>query len=875
MLLSGAIMAFGRIDAMPGQGWNLYFSKGLFSLFLFIPFFLMGSGVAFARVGEVPFSPSLGLETLTQRLDMRFMLMGIIVSALILICLFMFFKNKRLRRTLDKTLDDLGHTALLLEQADIFLEAQEGLTLIWKGELSVVVGHLPEVSGVPRETERLLSFESWLAPAALEILVSHLNALVIDGEWFKTNIRTYIGTFIGVQGRIVGGYPVLLLQMLTGNAFETAQLRDRLDEVTFAHQGMWNLLNVTRQPVWILGKESQIGWINTAYAHAVGCATRQEALDKGSFILDPNAQSCLVSRLDEDAFFCDYFEGRDVSQSSCLMVTASRIAEGVLCLGQDVSELQNARQELSLKQKAYAHILDRFPIAMAVFGKDQRLFLYNQAYARLWGIDDEWLCKAPLYSEILDAQRRHLPEQADYRDWRERYLEMLKCRKMDPQFWHLSDSKTTLRVTIEQDVFDGVMFLYENMTEKFQLESRTNALEEIQRETLDNLNEGVVLFSSDGRLRLFNSAFVQIWGLSSHELKGEPHIDQLPFFSSQGEERYGKTWATLKQRVTTLDDERRSDKIRFESQEGNVIDCAVAPLPGGGTLIHFMNVTDMVRAEKVLRERNETLEVASEMRSAFVRHVSYVLRVPLTTIIGYTDLLMRDPSGVLTGKPREFAENILTSSQALQSIISDILDLATIDAGTMDLTYGPVDLDKSLSAIIDGLRDRLQGASIDLNLIKRGDLSGFIADESRVKQVLFNLLSNAVTFANSGGRITLVAECCGEEVRFSVIDTGRGISKVLQSSIFNPFEGISSSGTGPRGAGLGLSIVRGLVELHNGYVCLVSTPGKGTKVLCVFPLSPYVDYPRPLSVAEGMEEEMGAGVSVTETHERFREEGQL
>jgi signal transduction histidine kinase len=219
----------------------------------------------------------------------------------------------------------------------------------------------------------------------------------------------------------------------------------------------------------------------------------------------------------------------------------------------------------------------------------------------------------------------------------------------------------------------------------------------------------------------------------------------------------------------------------------------------------------------------------------FVHHVSYELRSPLTNIIGFAHFLGDPATGPLTEKQREYLSYITVSTNALLAIINNILDLATIDAGAMTLNLGFVDIRNTMEAAAEGVQDRLVKNGIELELLAAPDIGGFVADERRVRQSLFNLLANAVGFSPAGESVTFAAQRLREAVVFSVTDRGPGIPAEVQDKVFDWFE-THSLGSHHRGTGLGLSLVRSFVELHGGSVALESAVGRGTTVSCIFPL---------------------------------------
>jgi len=259
------------------------------------------------------------------------------------------------------------------------------------------------------------------------------------------------------------------------------------------------------------------------------------------------------------------------------------------------------------------------------------------------------------------------------------------------------------------------------------------------------------------------------------------------------------------------------------------------PLPAGATLVAFHDVTDSVNVERALRERNDALEDADRIKINFVHNVSYELRSPLTNIIGFVHLLGDLSTGPLAPKQREYLDYITVSTNTLLALINNILDLATIDAGRMQLNLGSVDIRATMEAAAEGVQDRLVGTGLSLDLRAPPGIGTFTADERRVRQILFNLLANAVSFSPAGSAVTLVAERRADAVVFSVTDRGPGIPPQVLEKVFDWFE-THSLGSHHRGTGIGLSLVRSFVELHGGTVSISSVVGEGTTVTCSFPL---------------------------------------
>jgi signal transduction histidine kinase len=236
-----------------------------------------------------------------------------------------------------------------------------------------------------------------------------------------------------------------------------------------------------------------------------------------------------------------------------------------------------------------------------------------------------------------------------------------------------------------------------------------------------------------------------------------------------------------------------------------------------------------------LRESNEALEAAGQMKLNFVHHVSYELRAPLTTIIGFAHFLSDPATGPLTPKQAEYLDYVTKSTNALLALTDSILDLATIDAGAMKLELGPVDICEAIAAAAEGIQDRLATDRIRLEVEAAANVGSFVGDERRVVQVLYNLLANAVGFSPQGASVRISARRTERNVVFSVSDSGPGIAPDVRDKVFDRFEGYSH-GSRRRGPGLGLSLVESFVQLHGGKVRVDSIVGMGTTVICEFPI---------------------------------------
>jgi signal transduction histidine kinase len=241
--------------------------------------------------------------------------------------------------------------------------------------------------------------------------------------------------------------------------------------------------------------------------------------------------------------------------------------------------------------------------------------------------------------------------------------------------------------------------------------------------------------------------------------------------------------------------------------------------------------------ERALLQSNAALQDADRLKTEFLANVSYELRTPLNTIIGFTEILSNGYFGQLNGRQVEYTGGILEASQRLSALINDILDLSMIEAGQIELDLARFDVQNMMDAIVGLTHEHVRKHNLRLDVRCAPDVGELVGDERRLKQALYNLISNAMNFTPPGGVISVEADRSGHEMRLQVTDTGTGIENAEQKRVFDPFERGRTSDHRPAGAGLGLTLVKRFVEMHGGRVELTSAPGIGTTVRCYVPIN--------------------------------------
>ena len=718
--------------------------------------------------------------------------------------------------------------------------------LIWHGREGPpdrLVGSMHGAVTVPETPAQLVAFRDWLETDSADALAAALAELRAGGQAFNIGIKSRAGELLEADGRTAGGFATLRFRPLAGERRQVTELAYDARKLGKQVERLSAVLDASPLPVWLRDEDGKLAWVNRAYVRAVE-APDSRAVLKGALEItnDPKMD---VSGANSRPGFKGRAHAVMAGAMRALDIYEIDLAEGRAGFAVDMSALEEMEKELARHINAHASTLNKLDTAIAVFGSDQRLRFCNAAYAALWPLDAKWLDQNPTDGEILDRLRaqRCIPEQANYREWRSRQLSAYTTLETRESWWYLPDGRS-LHVVCEQHPFGGVTYLYENATKEIQLESRYNELIGVQRETLDNLGEGVALFGSDGRLKLFNPAFAGFWNFDATHLEQEPHIETLAHRSSQSESE-AAMWDDLKFSATGLDSQRKPVSGKLAAAE-RILHYASVPLPDGNTLITFSDVSASARMERALRDRADALEAADRLKNMFLSNVSYEIRTPLTSVLGFAEGLDMGIAGPLTEKQRGYVADIRKSSEELKNIIDAIIDLSAIDAGAMELRLAQIDVPELLQQVAEKLTPALDRRDLTLNIEVGADAVSFIADGKRVEQVLTNLLSNAIGFSQSGATIRMGVRRLGATLQFWVSDQGRGIEPDFQKRAFERFQSKPVPG-GHRGPGLGLAIVKSFVELHDGQVSLLSKINQGTTVLCTFPIEGPRQAPRPES----------------------------
>jgi signal transduction histidine kinase len=272
---------------------------------------------------------------------------------------------------------------------------------------------------------------------------------------------------------------------------------------------------------------------------------------------------------------------------------------------------------------------------------------------------------------------------------------------------------------------------------------------------------------------------------------------------------------------------------------GRTIRLLAAPIAEGraaGAVVAHLDISAERVAEQRMRDAMRTVEAADNAKTTFLAHMSHELRTPLNAILGFSELIRDAHLGPLPERYRGYAEDIHRSGQHLLALVNDVLDLSQVESGRLELQPEPIDLGSDIQDAVSLVAQRAEAHGIAIEQRVASDLPLLTADPLRLRQILINLLTNAVKFTPDGGRVTIEAAAVARSVRLTVADTGIGMTEQEIALALEPFRQARKLSRRPReGSGLGLPLAKALVESHGGMLMIDSEPGVGTRITLLLP----------------------------------------
>lgn len=622
---------------------------------------------------------------------------------------------------------------------------------------------------------------------------------------------------------------------------EMARLAEEAERHAKAFDALSGLIEASPIPMWHRGPDLRLTLVNSAYVQAVEGESAADVIARGVELIEaapgrnPIAAAAAAREHGETSSHVLPATIGGERRSLCVVDVPLGQA-GVAGYAIDVEELEQSRTAFKRFADAQRDLLDRLSAGVAQFDAGHALTFYNQAFMRLFAMKPEWLAEGPEFNRVLERMREsgRLPEVRDFRAWRdERRTWFTAADEGQEENWMLAGG-VHLRVVAQPLPDGGLLLIFEDRTEQVALASARDTLLRVRTATFDNLFEAIGVFAADGRLQLWNQKFREVWALDDDFLRTHPRVDGLAEAAGRQLSNPSRA-AVIRELVRVATQERKQRNGRVALKSGRHFEFAAVPLPDGNALFTMLDISDSRRIEAALRDRNDALEEADRVKTAFVANMSYELRTPLTSIGGFAEMLAGGYAGDLTGTAADYVKAILDSVARLSTLIDHVLDLTQSEAGALPLEKKSVDIRRIAREAARNASVTAAEKSIELEVTLEKSVGSIHGDSRRLRQVLDNLLNNAIRFTPPGGRVVLLGDGDPDNVRLVVSDNGPGMSEKEQARAFDRFS--RSSEHSERGAslGLGLPLARQFVEAHGGTLTLLSAPGHGTAVTVELP----------------------------------------
>jgi signal transduction histidine kinase len=599
-----------------------------------------------------------------------------------------------------------------------------------------------------------------------------------------------------------------------------------LQEKSLTKLALSNILDSLDIAIWARDKKLNITYLNNYYSKLV--LNENTVIDQTGIEINKFSKQRAKRALDKNSSETEEHPIVVDGKKNLFQFVDKPVNDGLIGYAYDISKVDNINKQLQL---FLASQLENLSNASVIFDSSRKLKFYNQAFLKLWEIDENFIKTSPEYELLIDKlyYNRKLPEQSNYKKFKEDQIKLFtNLRETLNDFYYLPNGKF-LRVVIMPYSMGGLLFSFEDLTDRLLLESSYNALIAVQKTIFNELNEALCIIGEDGIVEFVNREFLSLWHLDNNLNGKKIHfVNLIDNYETSFSDR--TTFENHRQYMISAFSKRINLEILIEQQNSRVINRAIKSLPGG-----YMLILDTVI------DSDDNANKHKIMKSNFLANVSYELRSPLTSIIGYTELINRDYPKDISEKQHEYLNDIVSAAKKLENFIEDVINLTSAEAGQLKLHLTRFNVAKTLESVISDVKAHFNSTQISYVIDSdRTEPHYIIADEYLFKQIIFKILCNSVEYSYSGSTVSIHIEKDGDFCSINILDEGKGVPLEEQQFIFNKFYQASNTKTpGRSGTGLGLPIVKKFIELHRGTIDFTSTENIGSSFTCRLPYNTY------------------------------------
>jgi signal transduction histidine kinase len=742
--------------------------------------------------------------------------------------------SRRAARRMARMLDEAPAIPLLV-RADGRMEGSERLAH-WLGfeRLPQFISELAEGEdrGLTREqlaelTEKVRRAQKTAAPFRMSLTVpGSQRSLALRGQLADPQVSP-------------GGAALVWVFDFSESAFELTRMRAESSRAKGDFAALVGLIEAAPMPMWFRGTDGNLRLVNSAYVDAVTGVDAATVVAAQTELVEPvdglTAAQIAWQAMQQKQPVERIVQATIGGQRRALRVSDLPLGEeGVAGYAVDIQEMEEQARAHRAYAEAQRGMMDRLSVGVAQFDAGRKLTFANQPFRRIFGMKLGAATDGTLFERLLSEARDagKTPQVRDFPTWRAERIEWFTGGEIREEAWPLSGG-THLRLIAQPMPDGGLALIAEDRTEQLALSATRDTLLRTRTAMLDSLFEALAVFAPDGHLQLWNRSFAGTWGVEQELLDQHPLVDDL-LEQIAGNLARPKRVKLLGDviRAATLD--RKELAGRVSLTDGRTLEFAGIPLPDGNGLLTTLDVTANEQAETALRERNQALEQADEVKTRFLANMSYEFRTPLTSIGGFAELLQAGVAGELSDQGKEYVEAIIDSVARLTDQVENVLDLSQSEAGLLPMQKERLELLPFVTRVVRERERELEAKGLTLDL--RGGANIKVdADRRQLARAIGHLVDNAIVATDSGGKILVDLSKKPEGTRIVISDNGCGMSP---EELNRAMEGLrpNADGTGmERRQGLGIPLARQLVEAHGGTLTLQSRKKIGTAAMIVLP----------------------------------------
>lgn len=677
------------------------------------------------------------------------------------------------------------------------------------------------------------SFDALLehfSAAGAEALSGAINAMRADDRPFTLEL----GDAAGARSFLVSGFrtrtnenkgavDTLWVRETTDGNARLAALTGRAEEAERKNVLLKQAFDALPFPVWMRGEDLQIAACNPAYAKAVRAGSPEQAVLLGGELVYEEAPrkakvlavAARTSGKENKTGEFVVIDGkrRRVEVSEIPLPARASGKRGTIGFVRDVTRERELEDNLKSHIASHNSVLEHLKTAIATFDVNMRLQFYNTSFMNLWDLEAEWLDKSPTYSHILDMlrEKRRLPENRDFNAYKTREIKFFTSLVSTTEdILHLP-SGVTLRRMLTPHPQGGLLITYEDVTGHLTMERSMTMLNETQYTVLNNLREAVLLFGSDGRLRLANAAYLNLWQIGDPDFNTplltvvEVIEKQKPFFENED------NWETLKEQLLGVATAHTGEIFQILRPDGKVLEFSAAGLPDGGVFVSFLDVTEEERNTSLAQEKEmllsrfkQTTVQAEKLRAVFLEQLGREINPQLSALTDTVKKLSDGGNLRFNRRQKACLQTIFDASAELKNLFGDMVDLALIETGSAVLELECIDIGALLNGVLNAVKEQARLKNVALNLTCPDELPTLVADKKRLKQVLFYLVNNAVAAAFKDGGVSLSVQTGDKNLIVAIEETSLDVKNESDTVNFAARNGFAAS------------LIRGFIEMHGG-----------------------------------------------------------